>query len=213
MAIIKQFPTVAGLAPDTPARTRILTAAMEILHTDGFAALTQTQVAHRAGVRQSHVTYYFPTRNDLLRATAQFGFSCMMEPLDQRTGQAPFTLAEFKVLLMPEPCDRSWSRLMNGLHAAGSEDSEIAQWLQEFDRQAIGRIQNGFAAVGYRISDDAMHVLHCVYVGSLHLESSIQTPESFERAQRVFLMAFDYVVSTAQLIPQGTAHHLGDHAS
>lgn len=51
-------------------RDRILNAALAILREDGIQELTQVQVARRAGVRQSHLTYYFPKRHDLLEAVA-----------------------------------------------------------------------------------------------------------------------------------------------
>jgi hypothetical protein len=41
-----------------------LQAAVELIKTQGFSALTQSGVAKLAGVRQSHLTYYFPTRSD-----------------------------------------------------------------------------------------------------------------------------------------------------
>ena len=47
---------------------RILDAALAILAESGLRNLTQVQVATRAKVRQSHLTYYFPTRDDLLDA-------------------------------------------------------------------------------------------------------------------------------------------------
>ncbi|HKG92290.1 MAG TPA: TetR/AcrR family transcriptional regulator [Gemmatimonadaceae bacterium] len=49
-------------------RDRILDAAIAILRESGLQCFTQVQVAERAGVRQSHLTYYFPTREDLLEA-------------------------------------------------------------------------------------------------------------------------------------------------
>jgi AcrR family transcriptional regulator len=53
-------------APDV--RTRILDAGFAVLSERGIRHVTQTQVAKRAGVRQSHLTYYFPTRDELLEA-------------------------------------------------------------------------------------------------------------------------------------------------
>jgi AcrR family transcriptional regulator len=53
-------------APDV--RTRILDAGFAVLSERGIRHVTQTQVAERAGVRQSHLTYYFPTRDELLEA-------------------------------------------------------------------------------------------------------------------------------------------------
>ena len=47
---------------------RILDAALAILAESGLRHLTQVQVANRARVRQSHLTYSFPTRDDLLDA-------------------------------------------------------------------------------------------------------------------------------------------------
>lgn len=49
-------------------RERIVDAAGEILHREGARKLTQPQVARAAGIRQSHLTYYFPRRADLLMA-------------------------------------------------------------------------------------------------------------------------------------------------
>jgi AcrR family transcriptional regulator len=50
---------------------RILDAALSILGESGIRNLTQVQVANRARVRQSHLTYYFPTRDDLLDAVTE----------------------------------------------------------------------------------------------------------------------------------------------
>lgn len=51
-------------------RERILKTAMTILREEGIQALSQVQVARRADVRQSHLTYYFPKRHDLIDAVA-----------------------------------------------------------------------------------------------------------------------------------------------
>jgi AcrR family transcriptional regulator len=45
-------------------------AALEVIGEAGLAGFTQARVAARAGMRQSHLTYYFPTRDDLLVAVA-----------------------------------------------------------------------------------------------------------------------------------------------
>ncbi|HEV7436773.1 MAG TPA: TetR family transcriptional regulator [Pseudorhizobium sp.] len=47
---------------------RIVQAGLELLEEDGIHAITQTQVAKRCGIRQSHLTYYFPKATDLLLA-------------------------------------------------------------------------------------------------------------------------------------------------
>jgi AcrR family transcriptional regulator len=48
-----------------------LNAALDIVEKDGVEALTQPRVAKVAGVRQSHLTYYFPRKADLFVAFLQ----------------------------------------------------------------------------------------------------------------------------------------------
>ena len=60
-----------GLKRGLGVHERILDAAIESLAASGISGLTQIQVAKRAGVRQSHLTYYFPTRDDLLEAVTE----------------------------------------------------------------------------------------------------------------------------------------------
>jgi DNA-binding transcriptional regulator YbjK len=56
------------VAPDR--RGAIVAAALEVIGEAGPGGFTQPRVAARAGLRQSHLTYYFPTRDDLLVAVA-----------------------------------------------------------------------------------------------------------------------------------------------
>jgi AcrR family transcriptional regulator len=52
-------------------RQVILKAAIATLREHGFSGITQPRVAKRADVRQSHLTYYFPTRLALLEGVAR----------------------------------------------------------------------------------------------------------------------------------------------
>lgn len=52
-------------------RDSIVAAAINVIREDGLAGFTQPRVARRAGLRQSHLTYYFPTREDLLVAVTE----------------------------------------------------------------------------------------------------------------------------------------------
>jgi AcrR family transcriptional regulator len=52
-------------------RERLLVAAVTLVREQGLSKLTQPRVAKAAGVSQSHLTYYFPTRADLVHAVLQ----------------------------------------------------------------------------------------------------------------------------------------------
>jgi AcrR family transcriptional regulator len=58
--------------PDRPnRRAAIVEAALEVIGETGPGGFTQPRVAAQAGLRQSHLTYYYPTRDDLLVAVAE----------------------------------------------------------------------------------------------------------------------------------------------
>lgn len=46
-------------------RELIIDTALDIIESDGMKALTQPRIAKIAGLRQSHLTYYFPRKADL----------------------------------------------------------------------------------------------------------------------------------------------------
>lgn len=57
--------------PDDPVREKILKAALDLMQAYGVKKFTQPQVAKAAGVRQSHLTYYFPRKIDLIKGLLQ----------------------------------------------------------------------------------------------------------------------------------------------
>lgn len=68
-------------------RDRIVEAALAVMRESGVRSLTQVQVARRAGVRQSHLTYYFPTRDALLEAVTQAGVDGIAGALGELVAQ------------------------------------------------------------------------------------------------------------------------------
>ena len=194
MNIKLSIPCFAALKPDASVREKILAAANEILLTVGFSALTQQAVAARAGVRQSHLTYYFPTRNDLLRGTAQYGMEAMLLPMVETASIGEISPEKLRQLLKPDKTDRQWFRLMTGLGAASQEDESIRQWMREFDAQVIEKLAAGFVAAKVEISEDEVHFLHATFIGALQLDMCDPTDESFKKVSRVMAIALDTIL-------------------
>jgi AcrR family transcriptional regulator len=69
-------------------RERLLAAALEVLGQAGAKGFTQVAVAERAGVRQSHLTYYFPTRDELLEAVVTHGVDQLAESIREVVSDA-----------------------------------------------------------------------------------------------------------------------------
>ena len=52
-------------------RHDIVEAGLAVLREHGYTGFTQPRIAARVGLRQSHLTYYYPTRLDLLEAVGR----------------------------------------------------------------------------------------------------------------------------------------------
>ncbi len=66
-------------------RSEITEAALALVQEEGLAGLTQPRVAKRLALRQSHVTYYFPTRDDLLAAVTELAVRRRVDALEPVT--------------------------------------------------------------------------------------------------------------------------------
>lgn len=114
-------------------RQKVLDAAVALLGDHGLPALTQPRVAKKAGVRQSHVTYYFPRRADLVGAVGRsYSDSVAAEVLrliegteGKDVGQA---LRAFATAVIG---DRRRTRSLIGLMAAAEEDRALREKMQQ----------------------------------------------------------------------------------
>jgi AcrR family transcriptional regulator len=86
-------------------RTEIVEAALALVQEEGLAGLTQPRVAKRLALRQSHVTYYFPTRDALLAAVTELAVTrrvAALEPMRRSRTLQQKVRALAKVLTDPE---------------------------------------------------------------------------------------------------------------
>lgn len=107
-------------------RERILEAAIAILHEAGGRRLTQTAVAERAGIRQSHLTYYFPTRFDLLEAVTAEAVNAMADAARDAIGsEADRTDAAWLRDLATSVAEPAHMRMFVGMIVEADGDSVI----------------------------------------------------------------------------------------
>jgi AcrR family transcriptional regulator len=99
----------------------ILTAALQLLGDHGFEALTGPRVAKKARVRQSHLTYYFPKRTDLLAAVAQRYIETVAEEAISLSARGESTDALVTAVLG----DRRRVRTLIALFVASEEDEAL----------------------------------------------------------------------------------------
>jgi AcrR family transcriptional regulator len=192
----KTFPdAIAALPAPTTTRERILLAATAVLNEEGYGALTQSRVAERAGVRQSHITYYFPARVDLLLETAAFSCNAMLDAMSRAVDVGDLTLENFREILISDVSDRRFARLMCGLIASSDEDPRIKRWLAEFEESNRQRLLALFKKIGLHVTIRQIEWFHATFIGVVMLDMAEATPESLARSERIVQSAFARLVS------------------
>lgn len=122
-------------------RQLILDTALDITENEGMRALTQPRIAKVAGLRQSHITYYFPRKADLYIALLEASH----ERAERRSGNTTPTLAEMLGSLFFAP-ERMRFFLSIVLEVGDDADLRrvIAQHASGLCREVAGRL--GLAA-------------------------------------------------------------------
>jgi AcrR family transcriptional regulator len=165
------------------ARDRILEAALTLLAEGGAHELTQPRVARAAGLRQSHLTYYFPTRADLLQAVARYSLGKLVRQLPRGR---PGALAE---RIAAGTADKRRSRVMLGLVTAADRDPTIKPRLRKFIAELRGQLGPALQAGGLEAGPESLAFLHSCVVGCAVLQLARDNAEARREARAVLRRA------------------------
>lgn len=129
-------PSSRTTVQDESVRERILVAALDILREDGIQGLSQVQVARRAGVRQSHLTYYFPKRDDLIGAVAARFIEHAFGSLDRAAdAAAPDALSEVLKRAAAAIADEGHMRMFTGVIVEADGNGDLRAILVRVTKQ------------------------------------------------------------------------------
>jgi len=150
---------------DVPAR--ILAGAMDVLAETGIGRLTQPQVARAAGVRQSHLTYYFPTRAALLFAVAEHSLQLAAAELERAVAGPAANRGERLVrVIARELADKRRMRMILGIVAASEEDAAIKQALDVFIRKVRAVVGGEAKKLGLAVGAAQIAAFHALALGA-----------------------------------------------
>src|SRR4051812_36197245 len=171
-------------------RERILQAALSLLAKSGAHELTQPRVAKAAGVRQSHLTYYFPTRGDLLQEVARYSIGKLAGDLAHakvhNPGQAAHGIAAGSA-------DKRRARVLLGLVTAADRDPKIKPRLRRFITELRGTMTPALVEGGLKTDPDSIAFFHSVVVGCAVLQLARDNAAARAEAQAVIKRAAGYI--------------------
>jgi len=179
------------------ARTRLLDAALRVVQEQGIPALTQTHVAAAAGLRQSHLTYYFRTRGDLLKAIVEHAARSVCGLVDGRLEAPAASLAELRARLMKDVADTRMPRLMMAMAVASDEDPSLKAWMAQFEQTFLQLLADTLQRLGVRVSAQDVALFHAAVVGISISNASIATQSSAQQARTLVSAALDRLLRAA----------------
>ena len=164
-------------------RDRILEAALRLLAGAGAHELTQPKVAKAAGVRQSHLTYYFPTRGELLQVVARYSIGKLAGEL------AHARKASLADSIAAAAADKRRSRVMLGLVTAADRDPAIRRRMRKFIGELRANMAPLLGAGGLQTDPESVAFFHCCVIGCAVLQLARDNVEARTEARAVLKKA------------------------
>ncbi|WP_341988097.1 helix-turn-helix domain-containing protein [Azorhizobium sp. AG788] len=177
-------------------RERLLTAAMGLLREHGLAGLTQPRVAKAAGVSQSHLTYYFPTRTDLLRAVLEAAVAGQIANLGAAMA-APATHGARIAALAEALTDAENTRVLVALVLAADGDPAFRELYGALVTAMRGRAAGVLAGAGLAPEPAKVALLHALGTGLAVMGAALGPDAGRELNMMVFIEMFRLLAADA----------------
>jgi AcrR family transcriptional regulator len=177
-------------------REKILEAGLALLREQGLAGLTQPRVAARTGLRQSHLTYYYPTRADLVAAVARVAMKAQLGAVR----------ALFKGISSAEQgADRiaavtvrhETSRVLAALNQAADQEPAVRAVFNELLSDLAVEFHTLFEKMKLPPNEASIDLLHALFVGLSVIDLATARPHGKTRAKAVLKLAFHMLSSEA----------------
>ena len=170
-------------------RKEILEVGLALLREQGLAGLTQPRVAARVGLRQSHLTYYYPTRTDLLAAVARVAMEAQLDSV--RSLFKSISSAEQGAERVAAVIVRHENtRVLVALNQAADQEPAVRAVFNELLSGFIAEFGNLFPRLKLVPNEAAIDLLHALFVGLSVIDLATARRNGKARAKAVLNLAF-----------------------
>jgi len=174
-------------------REIILKAAIAILREHGFSGFTQPRVAKRADVRQSHLTYYFPTRLALLEGVARLAVDGQLAAL-QSIVDLPSVPAVIKNITAMIGRHEN-TRVLMALAQAADEEPSLRSLFRELANGIVLRLRQLLENLHLDATEEQVFLIHSLSVGMAVVDLATQRPHSKRRVEAILESLFATLAS------------------
>jgi len=179
-------------------RSRLLLAADEILVNEGIQAITQTRVSEVAGVRQSHLTYYFATRSALISAIMECTANSVLAEFTNTATSERLTVSGLRQRLMERLSDWRIARRLIGILVSADDDPSLLLVLDKIETQHCDAIAQTLSDLGVELTRQDTMVLHASLIGILVRHCTRHTAAARQQVRALIGETFDRLVAHAR---------------
>ena len=169
-------------------RQDIIEAGLATLSESGFVGFTQPRVAARVGLRQSHLTYYYPTRLALLTAVAEAAIGRQLAALDKvleasgkEAGKAISKLA----------VRHENTRVMMALAQASDQEEPLQKLFRQLADGIVSRLADFLKSINPASTVEDARLLHALAVGLAVVDLATARPDGAKRTTAVLETALN----------------------
>jgi AcrR family transcriptional regulator len=175
-------------------RKQIIDAGLALLREEGLAGLTQPRIAAKTGLRQSHLTYYYPTRAALLAAVARAAIEAQTAAARGLAAriQSPDTAAE---IIASGTARHENTRVLVALNQAAEQEPEVRALFNELSDNFFAAIVAMFDKLGLRPEPARVDMMHALFVGLSVLDLATSRPDQRARSAAVLDVVLNFLTS------------------
>jgi AcrR family transcriptional regulator len=144
-------------------RQEIIHASLAVLRESGYSGFTQPRVAAEVGLRQSHLTYYFPTRVDLLTGVARVAIDRQLAAVDGVVGASSVRGAAKAIANVAVRHENT--RVIMALVQAADQEPALRELFRELADGIILRAGKLLRNLNIEPTDEHCYQLHAMSVG------------------------------------------------
>ena len=174
-------------------REIILKAAIATLREHGLSGFTQPRVAKRADVRQSHLTYYFPTRLALLEGVARLAVDGQLAALQSIVGLTSVPAVIKNITAMIGKHENT--RVLMALAQAADEEPSLRSLFRELANGIVLRLRQLLENLHLDATEEQVFLIHSLSVGMAVVDLATQRPHSKRRVEAILESLFATLAS------------------
>ena len=145
-------------------RKQIIDAGLALLGEEGFSGLTQPKIAMRTGLRQSHLTYYYPTRATLVAAIARAASEDQGAAVQAMAARITSVAGAADVIaagtMIPEN-----TRVLAALNQVADQEPEVRALFNVLTDGLIASLTSILGKLGIEFTPVNADLLHALFVG------------------------------------------------